>query len=325
MVFLRGFMSKVNLLFSYAFAREDPLFECMISAFSDMTDVFIDSGAFTAWKTGHQIRLEDYMKFCHKYKDKAWGYIQLDVIKDSVGTAKNLDIMYQEGLKPVPVLQVCDPAERCVDLIKYNKKIAISGGAIDGVRINDIIDKFNEAYKLTNGEIKIHGLGYTRVSNLFDLPLASVDSSTYMAGTRYGRFMRLINGKINSINFAGMKAQTSWFDEECVRFMSRCGITMKDINTKKFRQGLDSFMSLAGVFAYLKLIKYSEERGKKFFLCILTYDNLVAIASVLSTMSDDCFNFNMARKRFKILNDTHKKDKLKFIKIMRNALSGEIK
>ena len=55
----------------------------------DSIDMLVDSGAFTAWKSGNPIQLDDYCRFLDGLEMKPWRYFALDVIGDPAATEKN--------------------------------------------------------------------------------------------------------------------------------------------------------------------------------------------------------------------------------------------
>jgi hypothetical protein len=317
-------MNKLNLLFSYANIRENPFFDCMVSAFSDIANVVVDAGSSIALKKGNEVDIDKYIKFCKKNEKKLWGYMQLDSLSSVKQTEVYLKKMVSADLEPIPILMENEGPEKALKLMKYNNRISVLGATNQDFPTADLVRKFNSIYEMSDRKVEIHGMGYTRLANLFDLPLASFDSSTYNAGSRFGRFMRLINGKINSVRFHGVRVEEDLFDAECRKFMSKCGISIKDVNSKKFRQGLDSYLNLAGVFAYLKLVNYSELKGKKCFLCISSYDNLYAIGSVLYANQGDSFNYDKAKSKYKLLTNINKKDKIRFVNELRAIVARGI-
>jgi hypothetical protein len=80
-------------------------------------ELFLDSGAYTAWTKGQTIDVRDYIKFVREAEPWIAIYANLDVIpggSDRVRTTadaeasaaqsvRNLQIMKDAGLKPLPV------------------------------------------------------------------------------------------------------------------------------------------------------------------------------------------------------------------------------
>lgn len=63
----------------------------------------IDSGAFTAWRAGKAIALDDYCRFLEQLPFVPWRYFALDVVGDPHATLRNYETMLKRGFKPVPV------------------------------------------------------------------------------------------------------------------------------------------------------------------------------------------------------------------------------
>ncbi len=61
----------------------------MLNRNKDNLRFLLDSGAFTAWKAGKPIALDDYCKFLDTLPFKPWRYFTLDVIGDPKNTLKN--------------------------------------------------------------------------------------------------------------------------------------------------------------------------------------------------------------------------------------------
>ncbi|MGH8598425.1 MAG: hypothetical protein ACREXT_17370, partial [Gammaproteobacteria bacterium] len=66
-------------------------------------NLLIDSGAFTAWRSGTSIRLRDYCKFIDLVPISAVAYFMLDVIYNPQETEDNFRKMRARGYAPWPV------------------------------------------------------------------------------------------------------------------------------------------------------------------------------------------------------------------------------
>jgi hypothetical protein len=64
--------------------------------FSKKNKIMLDSGAFSAYNSKHNIKLEDYIKFLHEHPHIDI-YYNLDVIGDAEATWKNQKIMEENG------------------------------------------------------------------------------------------------------------------------------------------------------------------------------------------------------------------------------------
>ena len=63
--------------------------------------LLVDCGAFTAYKSGKEIRLDDYCRFLESLPFKPFGYFSLDVIGDPDKTTRNYQIMLERVFKPI--------------------------------------------------------------------------------------------------------------------------------------------------------------------------------------------------------------------------------
>ena len=61
-------------------------------------DVFLDSGAFTAWSQNKPIDIQKYITYIKQYKDKFRVYANLDVIGNPEETLKNQKIIDRKSV-----------------------------------------------------------------------------------------------------------------------------------------------------------------------------------------------------------------------------------
>lgn len=92
------------------------------------TKLFLDSGCYSASRTGKPIILEEYIKFIKEHKDTFTIYANLDVIGDYKETWKNQKRMEDEGLHPIPVHHMEDPM-KCLDWCLEYDHFALGGMA----------------------------------------------------------------------------------------------------------------------------------------------------------------------------------------------------
>lgn len=150
---------------------------------SKVLPLMMDSGAHSARTLGVTIDIDTYERACEALGPHLYGYVQLDVIGNAAATLRNLDHHVTRGLEPMPVLTVDMQAKRVTDFATINKKICVAGG------INEPIDwygpRLNTATALAPGS-RLHGLGFTRGIPVARTTVATVDSSSYKEGTRWG-------------------------------------------------------------------------------------------------------------------------------------------
>jgi len=162
-------------------------------------DLFLDSGAFSAWTQGAEIDIQEYIKFIKNHLDVINVYANLDVI--GVGgkqpnrltaekTLENQRIMEDAGLTPIPVFHYGEPEE---DFLKYYVDnydyIAIGVAGNTGDKLKPWLDRcFGNYICKSNGmpKTKVHGFAVTSLRIMLRYPWYSVDSTSWVVTGRMG-------------------------------------------------------------------------------------------------------------------------------------------
>lgn len=194
---VRTQMKKVfpllSLLESFFFLRDSKDFEFMKKLTKeDKLDLFLDSGAFSAYSKGVEIDIDEYAEFIRENQHILTAYANLDVIGDPVATWKNQRYLENLGLNPVPTFHY---GENVKWLKKYIKRgydhIALGGMVPIGTSaLRKWLDKIWLKYLLDakgNPTIKIHGFGMTVFSLMFRYPWYSIDSTTWVLQAAMGQ------------------------------------------------------------------------------------------------------------------------------------------
>jgi len=150
--------------------------------------MFLDSGAFSAYNSGNEIKLDDYVSFLHKRGDEFEAYANLDVIGNAPASWKNQLRMVKRGLMPIPCFHYGEPIEywyRYLDRFEY---IALGGRTVARTREN-LRRWYDRCWKIlsdTNPKVKVHGFGMTDMLVTKMYPWYSVDSTTAARAGRVG-------------------------------------------------------------------------------------------------------------------------------------------
>jgi len=157
-------------------------------------DLFLDSGAFSAFTKSISINIDDYIEFIKKYKNYLTVYANLDVIGDPLKTWRNQKYMESRGLKPLPVFHTT--REDTIWLQKYldagYEYIALGGMAGGDVPKRSIIKFLDRVWSdfLVDlkgfPKVKVHGFGIGSVDLILRYPWYSVDSTTWVMVGRMG-------------------------------------------------------------------------------------------------------------------------------------------
>ena len=168
-------------------------------------NLFLDSGAFSAWYHGSSVDLQSYMNFIREHLSIVDNYVSLDTIpgdkgrmdrsqreieKSAAASYRNQQIMKDAGLSPIPVFH---QGERFEWLEKYLKDGEGYIGISPYLRSSnhDIIKWMDNCFSIVTDSlghplVKTHGFGATGHQTITRYPWHSVDSTTWAVGAGYG-------------------------------------------------------------------------------------------------------------------------------------------
>ena len=143
-----------------------------LSRLADM-DILVDSGAFSAFRSGKPVTLDEYRAFLDMSRPER--YITLDVIGDWQATLHNCRELESAGYAPIPVWHAQDPWELLRDLTVGYPLVALGGlvPLTPTARSSVLRRIFGEHPH------DYHGLGIGSPALLRAFPWASCDSSTW--------------------------------------------------------------------------------------------------------------------------------------------------
>lgn len=164
----------------------------------------VDSGAFTFFSSKKKIDIDEYLtkyiEYINKYDIKYFFELDIDVL---IGYDKVLELRErlerETGKKCIPVWHMSRGKDEFIKMIKEYDYASI-GGVVSKESIVNHKDKFHLLNKLARKYgCKLHGLGVTD-ANVESYGFYSVDSTTWNAGSRFGKFMKFEQNKIKHIN-----------------------------------------------------------------------------------------------------------------------------
>ena len=171
---------RLNLLVAYPYL--DRKIVDFVADHEDEIRLLIDSGAFTAWKSGKPIRLQHYQKFLSELPFSPFRYFTLDVIGDEKATAGNYETMRRCGFSPVPIFtRGADPAS--IDGYFETSDLVGIGGLVG---TNDAKGYVNGIMKSV-GDRRVHWLGFNALPFIARHRPYSCDSSTWSESVRFGK------------------------------------------------------------------------------------------------------------------------------------------
>jgi|SRR3990172_1892648 len=146
---------------------------------------FLDSGAFTAMTTGHQIRLHDYIRYVQEHQDELELYANLDVIGDAKGTYENQQAMEKVGLNPLPAYHYGEDLTYLQMYCSTHEYIALGGVAGRNWTYQRWEDWYREVFAFFPHQ-KFHAFGVTSPYILARFPFYSADSAAWIRTDIYG-------------------------------------------------------------------------------------------------------------------------------------------
>lgn len=157
--------------------------------------LLLDSGGFVARLRGVEINVYDYVEYLNKYNVKM--AFNLDTLSLEE-TLKNQEILDKET--NTYIIPVYHKGEYELDISNGNKIIDswvekypyISiGGLVDNTTKREEKTKIiDHVFVRTRDKTKVHGLGCTNMTMMSQWPWYSVDSTSWLAVARFGRFSK---------------------------------------------------------------------------------------------------------------------------------------
>ena len=173
-----------RLLLSYFYFRRKDL-QAFIDAIGYRPEIMIDSGAWSAFNSGVEISVVNYMKYLERNRDLINHYISMDVIGDSDLSLYFWLIMRKKGFDPIPVYHYKEDEKFLRYYARRANKIAI-GGTVPEPNKTTVAD-WVRLLVWTYPEINFHLLGSSSRKIIDTVDLDTVDSSTWIMQAMNGR------------------------------------------------------------------------------------------------------------------------------------------
>ena len=281
----------LNLLVAYPYFKSAGFTDTIKQRIRDSKDIrfILDSGAFSAFNSGHEVDLNEYNTFLKENEDVYDWAIQLDVVGNSEETIKNLNIQLDKGLRVSPVFTRGMAYEYGREIQKHHELVFFGGVKMGtGGEINKYAPRYIKKLEVEGIDLKnkAHILGYTADSLIKTFKPFSCDSSSLSSIGRYG-ILGLYDGfgkvknidrkstKINGMNYIRSLLIKNKVDPNLYEFIMKPSnfdyIQQKEFTLEKNSNLLFSLTCLAYVY---KMIDVEKHIGTKLFLAINNIDTL---------------------------------------------------
>lgn len=248
-------MTLDNLLIAYPYLT--PGAQRAIAA-ADGIRVLVDSGAFTAFKSGKAIQLDSYCRFIEKLPFKPWRYFTLDVIGNPDLTVKNYETMLARGFNPIPVFTRGESASVLEDYYKTSDVVGV-GGLVKAKKSKEFIRAVMQTVK----DRKVHWLGFTKSSFIKTYKPYSVDCSSWIVGQKYGVLpLYFGGGKMRTVTRDLLKSD----DPRLRQVLARYNVSDYALRLEKNWRGKDNLARAIGAQSYILYSRDLEKNlGTKLF------------------------------------------------------------
>lgn len=253
---------KLNVLVAYPY-MSNGMIDALV-ANKDKICFLLDCGAFTAWKSGKPIHLDDYCRFLDDLPIKPWKYFALDVVGDPVLTMRNYRIMLDRGYSPMPVFT---PSQDYSDIDEYYKTADLigCGGLTDKYGKKGLIH-LTKVFAHVKGR-PIHLLGYTKPAFIKHFKPYSCDSSSWSRSQRYG-LCDIYYGNGEYIQLTRRLAANKP-SEKIMDSIRRLGFSVSELAKESAWRGSTNIASIVSARTWIRYMTESEKNIKtKLFLAM---------------------------------------------------------
>lgn len=290
----------LNILASFAYLGKAKGFcDSFFSASKEgRVNAMIDSGAFTLFnaKKGKLswLNLDNYCKFLEQYGNYSEKYVMLDVINQHEQSKDNYETMIKRGFNPMFVFTSLDnDYEYLKHAVSNNKHICVAGGVT--TKSDWMKKRYQDVYK--NTEANIHGLGFVKFPDMYQLPLHSVDSSSWAAGEMYGVMTYFTHLGVKAISYKDVLLRKKKLPIELMNKLDEYKITPKvfsDLEQHRISRNIRRFSSIV---TFLEYQKYSKKQGLNLFLAVASKEQFEDILYIDEEMNKGRLTYEKYKNR----------------------------
>jgi hypothetical protein len=212
-----------RLLLSYFYFRNKPL-EQFINDIGYIPEIYLDSGAWSAYTKNKGIALTDYLKYIQENEKWITAYFSLDVVFDSLISYRYWQIMGEKGFNPIPIFHYQEDVKLLQMYAEQTDFIGL-GGTVTEPDKNKVAD-WARMIIWQYPELQFHLLGSSSKKIIDTCDLVSADSSSWfmMAVNGYPKHIkrRTREAKINRAKYNLEQELQSFRIRESPSFLYRC-------------------------------------------------------------------------------------------------------
>jgi len=290
----------LNILASYAYLGKSKSFCDTFFGYSKdgVINTMIDSGAFTLFNSKDSkmqwLTLDNYCNFLNTYSQYSEKYVMLDVINNHSASKKNYELMLDRGMNPMYVFTSLDEDYTYLkEAVNNNQHLCVAGGVT--TKSEWMFKRYQDVYIRT--QAKIHGLGFVKFPTIYQLPLHSVDSSTWIQGAQaFGHIFYFDEG-LKSIAYTEILKKKKPLPQQVIEILNKLKVTPKEFSDLNNHRGSNNIETMLSIIAYIEYQKYSKRRGVNLFLAGSGKSNVEDIVFVDTMMNNNKLTYNGWKNR----------------------------
>jgi len=292
--------THLNILASYAYLGKSKSFcDTFFGLSKDgVINTMIDSGAFTLFNSQQGklswLTLDNYCKFLDTYSIHTEKYVMLDVINNHNASKTNYETMLKRGHNPMFVFTSLDEDYTYLkQAVSNNKHLCVAGGVT--TKGEWMFKRYQDVFLKT--QALIHGLGFVKFPQIYQLPMHSVDSSTWIQGAQaFGHIFYFDNG-LSAIAYIDILKKKKKLPIQVIDLLDKFKVTPNQFSNLDNHKGALSIETMLSIVAYIEYQKYSKDRGINLFLAGSSKNNIEDIVYVNEQLNKNTLTYDRFKKR----------------------------
>ena len=262
--------THLNILISYAYAGKNKSFNDLIvgESLNGTANVMLDSGAFTLFNAKQKrdwLTLDSYCRYLDDNAHKVEKYVMLDVIGNDEASKYNYEEMLRREYNPMFVFTMADNDFGYLKSAALNNEhICVAGGVT--TKGDWLTKRIQDVYNHTQS--KIHALGYVTFPKMYQLPLHSVDSSSWVQSSQVYGILNYFDEGMKGLSYRDILTRKKHVPTKLQLIFEQLKITPKMFSNLENHKGSKSIAVLINTIAYIEYQKYSKRLGINLFLAI---------------------------------------------------------
>lgn len=291
--------THLNILISYAYAGKNKSFNDLIvgESLNGTANVMLDSGAFTLFNAKQKrdwLTLDSYCRYLDDNAHKVEKYVMLDVIGNDEASKYNYEEMLRREYNPMFVFTMADNDFGYLKSAALNNEhICVAGGVT--TKGDWLTKRIQDVYNHTQS--KIHALGYVTFPKMYQLPLHSVDSSSWVQSSQVYGILNYFDEGMKGLSYRDILTRKKPMPTKLQLIFEQLKITPKMFSNLENHKGSKSIATLINTIAYIEYQKYSKRLGINLFLAIANRQQ----AKIVLYLDEQMAKGTMTYEKFKNL------------------------